>query len=57
MARVLELDHMSNLASQLATIHKRLDGFEKLNVNSIQTNIECGNYAGEQTNLENALWE
>lgn len=57
MAQVLELDHMSNLASQLATINKRLDRFEKLNVNSIQTNIECGNYAGEHTNPENAHWE
>lgn len=44
---VLELDHMSNLASQLATLNKRLDRFEKMKVNSVQINIMCGNCAGK----------
>lgn len=40
---VLEHDRMSNTASQLATLNKRLEKFKKLNVRAIQTNIVCGN--------------
>lgn len=52
MARVLELHHMSNFASQLATLNKKLDKFEKMNVNSVQTNIVCRNCAGKHNMVE-----
>lgn len=32
---------------QLATINKRVDGFEKLNINDVQTNVVCESCARE----------
>lgn len=47
MTRVLELDQMRNLASQLATLKNILDRLDRLNFNFFQTNVVCKNYAGE----------
>lgn len=34
-------------SNQIATLTKRLDMFERENINVVQTNFDCGNFLGE----------
>lgn len=52
VAGVLELNQISNLAAQLATLNKMLDRLDRLNINSVQTNTVCKNCAGKHTMAE-----
>ena len=49
IAGVLELDSITSLAAQMATLSQQLS---KMNVNAIQTNVVCDHCAGNHSSVD-----